>query len=67
MNTSLLKSCIAKYNDTQTKLAEYLNLQQSGLSDRINGKTDFRQSEMDAIRKRYSLSAKEMEAIFFAD
>ena len=53
--------------DTQTKLAEALGLSQSGISDRINGKTDFKLSEINFIIQRYHLSPSEANTIFFAD
>ena len=65
MNKPLIKSVIAKNNDTQESLASVLNLPQSALSNRINGKIEFRVSEINCIRKRYKLTAKETVDIFF--
>ena len=65
MNSSNLKAVMAKNDDTQEKLAEYLGLQVSSVNARINGKTEFRRSEINAIRERYQLSAKETMEIFF--
>ena len=42
MNSSNLKAAMAKHNDTQEKLAEFLGLQVSGINARINGKIEFR-------------------------
>jgi len=67
MNTSNLKAAMAKHNDTQEKLAEFLGLQVSGVNARINGRVEFRRSEINAIRERYDLSAEETIDIFFAD
>ena len=67
MNTSNLKAAMAKHNDTQEKLAEFLGLQVSGVNARINGRVEFRRSEINAIRERYELSAEETIDIFFAD
>ena len=67
MNTVLLKVAMLKNNDTQLKLAEALHLPASAVSERINGKRDFRQNEMDIIKKRYNLTPEEMVAIFFAE
>jgi hypothetical protein len=53
--------------DNQTTLAEALGMQQSALSARMNGKTDFRKNEMEVIRKRYNLDAEKMQEIFFAN
>jgi plasmid maintenance system antidote protein VapI len=56
-----------KHNDTQEKLAEVLDLPVSGLNARINGKIDFRRSEINAIRRRYGLSPEETISIFFEE
>ena len=65
MNKSMMKSVIVRNNDTQAALAQALNLPQSAISNRINGKIDFRISEIQCIRKRYKLTAQETEDIFF--
>ena len=65
MNSSNLKAAMAKHKDTQEALAEYLGLQTSGLNMRINGKIEFRRSEISAIRNRYQLSPEETMEIFF--
>lgn len=67
MNTGLLKSVMVKNGDTQAKLAEFLGLSLSGLNAKIHGKNaSFRQNEIMAIKKRYGLSADEIDEIFFA-
>lgn len=65
MNSDLLRSVIVKNGDTQTKLAEAMGLQVSALSQRINGRIDFRRNEIKFIKKRYDLSCKEIDDIFF--
>ena len=65
MNKPLIRAIIVKNNDTQDRLAEALNLSRSAISNRINGKIDFRLSEINCIRLRYKLSAKEVVDIFF--
>lgn len=67
MNKPLFKSIIARNSDTQQALADYLELPQSALSHRINGKVDFRLSEIRRIRSRYKLTADETVDIFFTD
>lgn len=66
VNINLLRYFMSEHGDKQSDLANALNLPQSALSARMNGKTDFRKLEMDIIRKRYSLSAEDMQAVFFA-
>lgn len=66
VNMNLLRYFMGKNGDRQSDLAKALNIPQSALSARMNGKTDFRSSEMKIIWKRYSLNAEDMLAIFFA-
>ena len=66
MNTKMFKIFMIENNDTQSKLAEVLHLPQSAVSDRINGKTEFRQDEINTIRIRWSLSAQQTVDLFFA-
>ena len=67
MNTDLLKSILVKNGDTQAKLAEFLGISLSVLNAKIHGKrSSFRQNEIMAIKRRYSLSADEIDEIFFA-
>ena len=65
MNSNELKAAMARNNDTQEKLAEFLGIQTSGVNARISGKIDFRRSEINKIRERYNLSDKETINIFF--
>ena len=67
MNTQLFRIYMVKNNETQKTLAEALNLPQSAVSARINGKTVFRQDEINIIRKRWNLSDKETVDLFFAE
>ena len=67
MNKSLLRSYMAKYNDTQETLASALRISLSRLNAKIN-ETDgaeFKQTEIAFIKMRYHLSPKEIDAIFF--
>lgn len=66
VNMNLLRYFMGEHGDKQSDLAKALDLPQSALSARMNGKTDFRKNEMEIIRKRYSLSAEDLQAIFFA-
>ena len=66
MNKNLLRFFMGEHGDNQSTLAKAINMSQSALSERMNGKIDFRKNEMEAIRKRYELNAEDMQAIFFA-
>lgn len=67
MNSELLKSFIGKARDTQEALAKACGLSLSSLNAKINGHASFRQDEMDVIRKRYNMTAEDVEKVFFAD
>lgn len=67
MNTLLFNVYKVKNNDTQAILAEAMGIPQSALSARINGKIEFRQNEINFIRKRWSLTDQETVDIFFND
>lgn len=67
MNSKLFKIHMLRNNDTQAILAEVLELPQSAISARINGKTEFRQNEINTIRKRWDLSNTDTVDIFFEE
>ena len=67
MNTTLFKIHMMKNNDNQVKLSEDMGLAQSALNMRINGKMQFRQNEINFIRKRYNLSDQDTVEIFFSE
>lgn len=67
MNKRLLASVLAKNGDTQSDLAKVLGLSLSRTNAKIN-ETDgaqFTQNEIAAIKKAYTLTAKEIDEIFF--
>lgn len=66
MNKALLRSIMVLHNDTNKSLAEYLGISEKSVNDKINEKgTEFRQSEIASIKKRYSLSDEQISSIFF--
>lgn len=66
MNKQLLKAKIVEHGDTQAQLAAAIGISASNLNDKINGKVSFRQNEIASIRNLYSLSAQEVDLIFFS-
>ena len=64
MEIRLLKSKMALLGDTQTKLAEILDINKTTLSLKLAGKRDFTQSEMNAIVERYKLNQRDTYLIF---
>lgn len=66
MNKALFRSIMVLHNDTNRSLAEYLGISAKSVNDKINeNNTEFRQSEIAAIKRRYSLSDEQVSNIFF--
>ena len=66
MNKALLRSVMVLYGDTNKTLAEYLGISEKSVNDKINEKnTEFKQSEIASIKKRYSLDDAQVTDIFF--
>ena len=57
---------IREFGDTQGELARMLGVSESTLSWKINGKSEFRQSEIKAIADRYGLTGEEIKSMFFS-
>jgi hypothetical protein len=52
--------------DTNRSLAAFLNISERSVNDKINSNgTEFRQSEITAIKDRYNLPPEQIIAIFF--
>jgi len=67
MNKGMLMSVMCLNGDTQCRLAEALGISRTTLSAKINCRASFTQPEMLAIKKRYCLTADEIEHIFFEE
>ena len=66
LNNKLLRSVMILYGDTNRDLAKYLGISQQSVSSKINENgTEFRQGEIAKIKDRYSLSAEQVNNIFF--
>lgn len=65
MDKQLFRSIMILNGDTQSILAEVLNLPQSAISARVNGKTPFRQNEINLLRLRWNLSDEQTVDVFF--
>lgn len=64
-NTVMLKAKMILNHDTVLELANFLGLNRQNLSAKINGKREFKQSEIGKIAFRYDLTYDEMKEIFF--
>lgn len=66
MNKNKLRALMVLNGDTNKSMAEYLGISERSFSDKINESgTEFKQSEISAIRAKYSLSGEDVAAIFF--
>lgn len=66
MNKNLLRSIMVLHNDTNKTLAEAIGISEKSVNDKINENgTEFKQSEISIIKKRYGLSDEQTSAIFF--
>lgn len=68
MNKRKLNAIMQLHGESQQDLARYLQLSLSRLNAKINvyRGAQFRQNEIAAIQEHYSLSAEEVNEIFFA-
>lgn len=65
MQTRMFKSKMALFEDTFDSLAKRLNIHRVTLIDKANGKTDFKQSEINFFIDHWNLTASEVVQIFF--
>lgn len=65
-NANLLKSKMALIGDSDfTKcLSDLLGISRQAASEKLNGKSQFKQTEIMIITKRYGLSGEEVKNIF---
>lgn len=67
MNKAKLRAKMIEYGDTFESLAKFLSISVGTLSKKINERSaaGFTQPEIILIKKRYSLSAEQINSIFF--
>ncbi|TGX99214.1 XRE family transcriptional regulator [Hominisplanchenecus murintestinalis] len=67
MNKLKLESIMRLHGDTGTTLSKYLGMARSTFSAKINetNGAEFSQNEIAKMKKKYNLSAIEIEEIFF--
>lgn len=63
-NTRLLKAQMVLYGDTIQTLADHLGINRQNASIKINGRREFKQSEIAKIVTRYNLKPDDMREIF---
>lgn len=65
MQTKLFKSKMALFGDTIISLAKSLNIHRLTLTEKINGNSDFKRSEISFFIEHWNLTASEVVQIFF--
>ena len=67
MDKFLLRSKMILFGDNNSLLAEFIGISKQRFSAKINETkgAEFTQSEIKKIKERYSLTAEEIECIFF--
>lgn len=67
MNKKALRVVMLQNDENYEKLAKFLGITPSTLSDKINEKVSvgFTQPEIAAIKDHYNLSAEQIDLIFF--
>ena len=66
-NTSLLEQYIAKSGYKKAYIAQQLGITAYALTLKINNKSEFKGSEMQILGKLLKMSARDKNAIFFAE
>lgn len=66
MNIKMLRAKMVLKGENQGVLADALEISRVTLCLKMNGKVDFKQSEIEAIAERYELTADEIKEIFFS-
>lgn len=65
MNKRAFRAVMILHGDTQKAVAEALGVTQKTIADKINGVTDFKQSEIRKLIERYGLTPAQVDNIFF--
>jgi DNA-binding XRE family transcriptional regulator len=67
VDKKLFRALMLLHGDTNQTLAEFLGISEQSLSNKINENgTEFKQGEMQKIRRRYQLDGHMIDRIFFA-
>lgn len=68
MNRKLFKSLMVLNNDTYSTLADYLELSEASVCNKVNENgTEFKQGEIAKIKVRWDLDSEMVDRVFFAD
>ena len=67
MNTAELRAAIARVGKTYRDLAKSLGISEQTFYNKLNGESDFKASEIKALRGELNLTSEEINYIFFND
>ena len=68
MKKERLRSIMVLHGDTNKDLADYLDITEQSVSNKINENgTEFKQGEIALIKSRYGLTSDQVDSIFFAE
>ena len=65
LNKNLFRAMHTAHGDTQKQVAEILGIAEQTLSEKVNGETDFKHSEIKTLIDRYGLTPEQVDTIFF--
>lgn len=65
MNKNAFRSVMVLHGDTQKDVADALNISEQTVGDKVNGYSDFKQSEIKILIQRYNLTPAQVDEIFF--
>ena len=66
MNKNHFKSVMVLHGDTQKSIADALTVSEQTIGDKINGISDFKQSEIKILIDRWNLTPAQVDEIFFS-
>lgn len=65
MNKNAFRSVMIYHGDTQKDVADALSITEQTVSDKINGLSDFKQTEIKTLIERWKLTPGQVDEIFF--
>lgn len=65
MNKNAFKAVMIYNGDDQKAVADAIGVSPQTVSDKLNGVTDFKQSEIQTLAERYKLTPAQVDEIFF--
>lgn len=65
MNKNEFRAVMILHGDTQRSVADALGISPQTVGDKLNGATEWTQSEIQALAERYKLDPAQVDNIFF--